>query len=236
MYDPVSNVSLLPRFQGLFYFQPAGWQSPQSDTSSTWKSVWDPWTHDSSVVYKCESAATSFRPNRKPVNCMDFFGRLPWELQPGDSLVKRSPLPLMVDKLTICALLRERVLEHWSTAVWKVEYQKEVLLWVWAAAQFCGNLLLLDSKNGLRMAFMLEVERWPLANGYGWSWWGGAAVVVMPAINTQSTRCWWSAANSSWNTGGGSLNTCFFPSSWLPVGPCRYIPWWFVVFFPWAFQ
>ncbi|KAH8934757.1 hypothetical protein BDL97_18G101000 [Sphagnum fallax] len=50
---------------------------------------------------------------------MDFFGRLPWELQPGASLVKRSPLPLMVDKLAICALLRERVLEHWSTAVWK---------------------------------------------------------------------------------------------------------------------
>jgi hypothetical protein len=52
---------------------------------------------------------------------MDFFGRLPWELQPGASLVKRSPLPLMVDKLAICALLRERVLEHWSTAVWKVK-------------------------------------------------------------------------------------------------------------------
>lgn len=99
MYDPVSNVrlSLLPRFQGLFNFQPAGWLSPRSDTSSTWKSVWDPWTHHSSAVYKCQSAATSFRPNRKPVNCMDFFGRLPWELQPGASLVKRSPLPLMVD-------------------------------------------------------------------------------------------------------------------------------------------
>lgn len=95
---------------------------------------------------------------------------------------------------------------------------------------------LLDSKNGLRMAFMLEVERWPLTNGYGWSGWGGAAIVVMPAINTQSTRCWWSAANSSLNTGGGGLNTCFFPGSWLPVGPCWYIPWWFVVFFPWAFQ
>ncbi|CAK9211833.1 unnamed protein product [Sphagnum troendelagicum] len=57
---------------------------------------------------------------------MDFFGRLPWELQPGASLVKRSPLPLMV--WTSSQSVHSSGKEYWSIGVLQCGRLKDISL------------------------------------------------------------------------------------------------------------